>query len=375
MSRYMFSSESVTEGHPDKIADQISDAVLDAVLRDDQYGRVACETFITTGMVVLGGEISTDSSVDFQSIARDTIRDIGYTDSAMGFDADTCAVLVAMDQQSPDIAQGVNPGGAGDQGLMFGYASRETGEYMPLALSLSHQLTRRLATVRKEKILPYILPDGKAQVTVIYENGAPAAIDTVVVSTHHRDGVELVDLRHDVLEQVIKPILPEHLIPDNLTLHINPTGKFVVGGPVADAGLTGRKIIVDTYGGAAPHGGGAFSGKDPTKVDRSAAYAARWVAKNVVASGVADQCLIQLAYAIGVADPVSVNVDTRGTGKRSEKEIEEIIRKNFDLTPAGIISALNLRRPIYKPTAAYGHFGREDQAFTWEQTDRKDLFV
>ncbi len=376
MKNYIFTSESVTEGHPDKMADQISDAVLDAFLAEDPQSRVACETFLTTGMVVIAGEVTSKArNLDLQGLARRKIRDIGYTDSRFGFDYRTCAVLVTLDKQSPDIALGVDQDGAGDQGMMFGYATDETPEYLPLTLSLAHSLTRRLARVRKEGILPWVLPDGKGQVSVEYRDGRPHQVRTVVVSTQHLEEVETEALRREILHQVIEPVIPEELRGPETIFHINPTGKFVMGGPQADAGLTGRKIIVDTYGGAAPHGGGAFSGKDPTKVDRSGAYAARWIAKNVVASGVASRCMVQLAYAIGVAEPGSIMVDTSGTGRRSDQELEAIIRREFDLTPKGIIASLDLRRPVYSATAAYGHFGRPDADFSWERTDRRGVFA
>ena len=380
----IFTSESVTEGHPDKVADQISDAILDAIIEKDPYGRVACETLVTTGQVHVVGEISTSSYVDMNKIIRSTIRDIGYTDAHYGFDADTVGVLVSIDEQSPDIAQGVNDAletrnnnnleaaiGAGDQGMMFGYATDETPEYMPLPISLAHKLTRRLAEIRKStKEIDYLRPDGKSQVTVHYdENGAADYIDTIVLSTQHSDKVELKQIEADVKKYVIEATMPSNLLREDTRILVNPTGKFVIGGPQGDAGLTGRKIIVDTYGGMARHGGGAFSGKDPTKVDRSAAYAARWVAKTIVAAGLANKCEVQLAYAIGVAEPVSIRVETFGTGKLSEDDLEKAVRQVFDLTPAGIISALELRRPIYKQTAAYGHFGRLDVELPWEQLD------
>ncbi len=367
--RFLFTSESVTEGHPDKVADQISDAVLDAALSEDADSRVACETLVTTGLVVLAGEITTDAYVDFRSIAVDTLTSIGYTDAGIGLSATDAAVIASIDPQSPDIAQGVDPGGAGDQGLMFGYACRETDELMPLPISLAHALTRRLAKVRKAGE-SRLLPDGTSQVTIEYEGDRPVRVDTVVVSTQHVEEVSLDDLKVLVREQVIAPVLPAELVDDSLTVHINPTGRFVVGGPQGDCGLTGRKIIVDTYGGMAPHGGGAFSGKDPTKVDRSATYMARYVAKNLVASGAADRVTVQLAYAIGVAEPVSVRVDSHGTGRVDDRSLEAIVRDVFALTPAAIIELFDLKRPIYQPTAAYGHFGREDEAFPWERTDR-----
>lgn len=371
-SGYLFTSESVTEGHPDKISDQISDAVLDAALTVDPKARVACETLVTTGLVVVAGEITTDAVLDFSKIARDTIREIGYTHSSYGFDCDTCAVLSALDRQSPDIAMGVDTGGAGDQGLMFGYACNETPELMPLPIQLAHQLTRRLSEVRKSGELPYLRPDGKSQVTVEYRDGRPFRLDAVVISSQHADDVSNEQLRSEIQEQVIKHAVSPELLDNDTKYHINPTGRFVTGGPKGDAGVTGRKIIVDTYGGYAPHGGGAFSGKDPTKVDRSAAYMARYIAKNIVAAGLAERCMVQLAYAIGVADPVSVHVDTQGTGRISEAVLARLVRENFELTPRGIIESLNLRRPIYKATAAYGHFGRSEDGFTWEKTDKAE---
>jgi S-adenosylmethionine synthetase len=370
---FLFTSESVTEGHPDKIADQISDAILDAVLADDPEGRVACETLVTTGLIFVAGEITTKTYVDFPRVARDTVREIGYTRAKYGFDADTCAVISAIDAQSPDIAMGVDVGGAGDQGLMFGYACNETAEFMPLPIQLAHDLTRRLAEVRREGVVPYLRPDGKSQVTVEYdENRKAVRIPAVVISSQHGEEASNEQIRADVLEHVIKPVVPESMISSATVYHINPTGRFVVGGPQGDTGLTGRKIIVDTYGGAGAHGGGAFSGKDPSKVDRSASYMARYIAKNVVAAGLADRCEVQLAYAIGVADPVSVLVDTKGTGKVDDFKLSDIVRANFPLTPRGIIECLELRRPVYKKTAAYGHFGRHEATFTWERTDRID---
>jgi S-adenosylmethionine synthetase len=378
--RHLFTSESVTEGHPDKIADQISDAVLDAILADDPAARVACETLVTTGLACVAGEITTETYVHIPDIVRSTIEEIGYTDAAYGFDNKTCAVVTSIDKQSPDIARGVDTGGAGDQGMMFGYASNETPELMPLPILLAHRLTRRLAKCRKDGTLPWLRPDGKAQVTVVYDDGHPVAIDTIVVSTQHDDKVSTRALRRAVLAEVIEPSVPREMRSRRITHHINPTGRFVVGGPQGDAGLTGRKIIVDTYGGMGRHGGGAFSGKDPSKVDRSACYAARWVAKNVVAAGLAQRCEVQLAYAIGVAEPVSVMVDTFGTGVVPEGSIVDAIRDVFDLTPAGIIRDLDLRKPIYRATAAYGHFGRKPEKaghgrkartmFSWERTDR-----
>ena len=372
--RFLFTSESVTEGHPDKVADQISDAVLDAALTEDPDSRVACETLVTTGLVVLAGEITTDTYVDFRSIAVDTLTSIGYTDAGVGLSAKDAAVIASIDPQSPDIAQGVDPGGAGDQGLMFGYACRETEELMPLPISLAHALTRRLAAVRKGGE-SRLLPDGKSQVTIEYEGDRPVRVDTVVVSTQHVEEITLDDLKVLVREQVIAPVLPAELVDDSLTVHINPTGRFVVGGPQGDCGLTGRKIIVDTYGGMAPHGGGAFSGKDPTKVDRSATYMARYVAKNLVASRAADRVTVQLAYAIGVAEPVSVRVDSHGTGRVDDRALEAVVRDVFKLTPEAIISLFDLKRPIYQPTAAYGHFGREDEAFPWERTDQAEAIA
>ena len=367
---HLFTSESVTEGHPDKIADQISDAVLDAVLREDSHGRVACETLLTTGLVLVAGEITTSAKVDYGKTARDTIREIGYTRAKYGFDADTCGVIIAIDTQSPDIAMGVDIGGAGDQGMMFGYACNETPELMPTAITFAHKLTRRLSDVRKEGLIDYLRPDGKSQVTVECENGKPLRVDTVVISTQHSEDATNEQIRDDVMEHVIRPVIPGEMIDANTKFHINPTGRFVIGGPQGDTGLTGRKIIVDTYGGAGAHGGGAFSGKDPTKVDRSAAYMARYIAKNIVASGIAERCEVQLAYAIGIAEPVSVYIDTRGTGKIADEKISEMVRANFSLTPGGIMDSLNLRRPIFKKTAAYGHFGRNEPEFTWEKTDK-----
>lgn len=369
---YLFTSESVTEGHPDKIADQISDAILDEVLRQDESGRVACETLVTTGLVVLAGEITTSAYVDYQQVARETVREIGYTRAKYGFDCDTCSVLTAIDRQSPDIAQGVDTGGAGDQGLMFGFACNETPELMPLPIQLAHQLAKRLSEVRRTKALPYLRPDGKSQVTVEYRDGRPFRVEALVVSTQHDAKVTNEQLHAEVLSEVIEQVVSPELIDSKTKYHINPTGRFVTGGPQGDAGLTGRKIIVDTYGGYAPHGGGAFSGKDPTKVDRSAAYMARYIAKNIVAAGLAERCLVQLAYAIGVAEPVSVLVDTAGTGRTSEAKLATLVRNAFDLTPQGIIRDLKLRRPIYRKTAAYGHFGRTEEDFPWEQTDQAD---
>jgi len=373
MSRknFLFTSESVTEGHPDKVADQISDSVLDAIMADDPMGRVACETLVTTGVAFVAGEITTTCYVNIPKIVRNTIKEIGYTKASYGFDYETCAVLTSIDEQSPDIAMGVNPGGAGDQGLMFGYATNETEELMPLPITLAHKLTMQLTKARREEILSFLRPDGKSQVTVEYVDGKPKRIDTIVISTQHNPEISLKDLREDVIEKVVLPVLPRELLdPDHITYHINPTGRFVVGGPQGDCGVTGRKIIVDTYGGVGSHGGGAFSGKDPTKVDRSASYMARHVAKNLVAAGAAERCEVQLAYAIGVADPVSIMIDTFNTSKVDNAKIVKAVRDIFQLTPQGIISSLNLRRPIFRKTAAYGHFGRNDPDFTWEKTDK-----
>ncbi|HEX8872040.1 MAG TPA: methionine adenosyltransferase [Candidatus Acidoferrum sp.] len=367
---FLFTSESVTEGHPDKIADQISDAVLDEVMRQDPKGRVACETLVTTGLVVVAGEITTSAHVNYDEIARETIRQVGYDRAKFGFDADTCAVVCTVKRQSPDIAMGVDTGGAGDQGLMFGYACDETEELMPMPIQLAHRLTQRLSEVRKSKKVPFLRPDGKSQVTVEYRDGRPVRIDCVVISTQHGEEVSNEELRKAIMEHVIKPILPANMLDAKTKYHINPTGRFVIGGPMGDAGVTGRKIIVDTYGGYSRHGGGAFSGKDPSKVDRSACYMARYIAKNIVAAGLASRAEVQLAYAIGVAEPVSVMVDTFGTATIPEEKITQLVRENFPLTPKAIIETLDLRKPVYKATAAHGHFGRT--GFTWERTDRAD---
>ena len=371
--RHLFTSESVTEGHPDKIADQISDAVLDAVLEQDPYGRVACEVLVTTGICVVAGEITTTCYVDVPRVARQTIESVGYTDAAFGFDCKTCGVLNTIQGQSPDIAMGVDPGGAGDQGLMFGYACDETAELMPMPIMLAHKLTRRLSEVRRAGLVDFLRPDGKSQVSVEYVNGAPKRIDAVVVSTQHGDHVSTEALRTAVRRHVIDAVIPANMVDSQTKYHINPTGRFVVGGPHGDTGLTGRKIIVDTYGGMGRHGGGAFSGKDPTKVDRSACYLARYIAKNLVAAGLAKRCEVQLAYAIGVAEPVSVMVNSFGTGIIAEEKMTELVRAHFPLTPKGIINHLNLRRPIYRQTAAFGHFGRTEASFTWEATDKSDV--
>jgi S-adenosylmethionine synthetase len=372
MSRvnFLFTSESVTEGHPDKISDQISDAILDAIIAEDPNCRVACETLVTTGLAFVAGEITTDVYVEIPDIVRETIKDIGYTRAKYGFDYETCSVITSIHSQSPDIAMGVDTGGAGDQGLMFGYATNETPEFMPMPIILAHKLTRRLSEARRKDILPYLRPDGKSQVTVEYKDGKPLRVETVVVSAQHSPDMTLKEIREDIIEKVIKPVIPKEMLDEErITYHVNPTGRFVVGGPQGDTGVTGRKIIVDTYGGVGSHGGGAFSGKDPSKVDRSASYMARYIAKNLVAAGIADRCEVQLAYAIGVADPVSVLVDTFNTGKIPQQKIGKLVRDHFPMTPRGIIEHLKLRRPIYKKTAAYGHFGRSEPEFTWERVD------
>ncbi len=367
---FLFTSESVTEGHPDKISDQVSDAILDALLDQDPTSRVACETLVTTGLAVVAGEITSSGVINYQEIIRDTINEIGYNDANFGYDCNTMSVLNALGTQSPDIAQGVDTGGAGDQGLMFGYACNETPELMPMPIQMAHDLTKKLTEVRKNGEMSYLRPDGKSQVSIEYRNGKPARVEAVVISSQHADDVSNEQIRSEVMDKVIKPVIPADLLDENTKYHINPTGRFVVGGPMGDAGLTGRKIIVDTYGGYAPHGGGAFSGKDPTKVDRSAAYMARYIAKNIVASELADKCTVQLAYAIGVAEPVSVLVDSHGTGQVDDERLSEIVRENFELTPKSIIETLDLRRPIYRRTAAYGHFGRDE--FSWEKTDKAE---
>jgi S-adenosylmethionine synthetase len=374
-ANYLFTSESVTEGHPDKIADQISDAILDAILEQDPTARVACETLVTTGLAVVAGEITTTATVNYKKIIRDTIDEIGYNDATYGYDSNTCSVIDAIGTQSPDIAQGVDTGGAGDQGLMFGFACNETDELMPLPIQLAHNLTRKLSELRRSGELPYLRPDGKSQVTVEYRDGRPFRVEAVVISTQHAEDVTNETLRADILDKVIKSTVPGELLDDDTKYHINPTGRFVVGGPMGDAGVTGRKIIVDTYGGYAPHGGGAFSGKDPTKVDRSAAYMARYIAKNIVAAGLAEKCTVQLAYAIGVAEPVSVLVETHGTGRVDETKLAEVVRANFELTPKGIIEALDLRKPIFKKTASFGHFGRTNDEFSWERTDKTEALL
>lgn len=374
-TNYLFTSESVTEGHPDKIADHISDAILDAILAQDPTARVACETLVTTGLAVIAGEITTTADVNYQKIVRETISEIGYDNATYGYDSNTCSVLNALGTQSPDIAQGVDTGGAGDQGLMFGFACNETPELMPLPIQLAHNLTRKLSESRRSGELPYLRPDGKSQVTVEYRDGKPFRVEAVVISTQHSEDVTTEQLRADVLEKIIKATVSADLLDENTKYHINPTGRFVVGGPMGDAGVTGRKIIVDTYGGYAPHGGGAFSGKDPTKVDRSAAYMTRYIAKNIVAAGLAEKCTVQLAYAIGVAEPVSVLVETHGTGRVDDSVLADAVRKNFVLTPKGIIEALDLQKPIFKATARFGHFGRTNDEFSWERTDKADALL
>jgi len=370
--RHLFTSESVTEGHPDKVCDQISDAVLDAILREDPSGRVACETLVTTGLAIVAGEITTSCYINIPDIVRQTIKEIGYTQAAYGFDYETCGVMTSIQGQSPDIAMGVDTGGAGDQGMMFGYATRETRELMPMPITLAHAITRRLSKIRKEGVVDYLRPDGKGQVTVEYNDGKPKRIEAIVISAHHDHKAKMSTIQEDMKKLVIDEVMPKELMDDNTKIFINPTGRFEVGGPQGDTGVTGRKIIVDTYGGVGSHGGGAFSGKDPSKVDRSASYMARYVAKNIVAAGLADKCEIQLAYAIGVPEPVSVMVDTFGTGKADEADLVKLVREKFDLTPAGIIEKLKLRRPIYRKTAAYGHFGRDEEGFTWEEIDRAE---
>ncbi|UCH12717.1 MAG: methionine adenosyltransferase [Candidatus Omnitrophota bacterium] len=373
--KYLFTSESVTEGHPDKICDQISDAVLDAIYEKDPQGRVACETMVTTGLAIVAGEITTKCYVAIPKIVRNTIKAIGYTDPIYGFDYLTCGVITSIQEQSPDIALGVDTGGAGDQGMMFGYATNETAEFMPLPITLAHKLTRMLAKVRKEEILKYLRPDGKSQVTVEYHDGVPKRVEAVVVSAHHDRKVKLTQIRRDIKKKVIKEVIPKKWLDKNTKIFINPTGRFEVGGPQGDTGVTGRKIIIDTYGGVGSHGGGCFSGKDPTKVDRSGSYMARYIAKNIVAAGLADKCEIQIAYAIGVAHPVSVMINTYGTGKIRDDKIKKLVLENFDLTPHGMINYLKLRRPIYKQTACYGHFGRREKDFTWEQTDKAEMIA
>jgi S-adenosylmethionine synthetase len=374
---YLFTSESVSEGHPDKVCDQISDAILDAILAQDRNARVACETFATTGLVLVGGEITTHAYIEVQDIVRQVIRDIGYTKAEYRFDAESCSVLSSIHSQSPDIARGVDTGGAGDQGMMFGYATNETPEFMPMPLMYAHKLVKRLTDLRKKqpKLMPYLRPDAKSQVTIEYHGQKPSRVHTVVISTQHDPNVTQKKIKEDVIRYVIKPVIPEALLDKETVIFVNPTGRFEIGGPHGDTGLTGRKIIVDTYGGKAPHGGGAFSGKDPSKVDRSAAYAARHIAKNIVASGLADECLIQVAYAIGVREPVSIHVDTRGTGRIPDSELDKAVSKEIDMTPGGIIRRLNLRRPIYRKTASYGHFGRNDKDFTWEKLDLVDKLL